>query len=93
MIVNLLNIKEEKIGAKTMLHCPKCGTKLNKYHTYQVEADGETYYPYTGLVCNKCGLKSKPHYNDQQVPGGYKLSKASAKNILAEMEKEVHHNA
>ena len=93
MIYNLIKMTNVTIGKKTMLHCPKCSTKLNKYHTYQVESDGETYYPYTGLICNKCGLTSKPHYNDQQIPGGYTLSKTAAKNILAEMEKEVNHDA
>jgi RNase P subunit RPR2 len=94
MIVNLLNIEEEKLGKKTVLHCPKCGTRLRKYHTYQPEADGESYYPYTGLCCGKCGLKSRAHYNDEIIPGGgYRLSKAAARDLLAEMTKEVHHNA
>jgi RNase P subunit RPR2 len=94
MIYNLIEMTDVTIGKKTMLHCPKCGTKLNKYHIYEPEADGESYYPYTGLICNKCGLKSKTHYNDQFVPGGgYKLSKAACKYLLAEMTKEVSKNA
>ena len=91
MIYNLIELANERIGNKTALHCPKCGTRLRKYHVHLPEADG-SYYPYTGLICNVCGLKSRTHYNDKRVKEyyGYRLSKAAAKQLLKELTDEVN---
>ena len=93
MIYNLIDIaNKHEIGRKTMLHCPRCNTRMRLYHEYHINGDG-SYYPYTGIICNGCGLISRAHYNDEWCPGGsYKLSKAAAKTLLAELTEEVKNN-